>query len=715
MKKLAALLCFSLLLSASAFACWDQFQKDCKHTGEICDVTMDLPLCIKYRIPAPGGPKTGEISLTDNDGNMYLNSGISVTKINTTTGQQLWTLDYATRNSPGMLYNGTVIYVTESGVGFVCFDTATGNILWQKDVVGMTGGFYSGGGEDPYPTLANGTIYCGSSKGELVEVNAANGNTLHVFNAAMGGAAYTAAPSVDDDGTVFIGGNDYRLTAINGSTGAIKWRASTASSVACTASIDSTGVYVASATGKIFKFNKSTGATIWSGRTTGYINGSGALYNGGYFIGSDDRWIYKFDTQTGLIKWAVYTEDNFAQMTCIIVCAKLFIAGCVDKLVMVDAATGNEDFVCHTTSGNYVGLSYWGGNIIFTSDDGYMYVVGKCDPACGPCSCNAYSPIPTMSPIYTNTPVMPPASTATVTSTITNTFTPVSTFTPTVTWTATPTSTATFTCTRTPTRTATFTYTPAPSLTCTPSFTSTQAMATATSISTSQPAATDTPVISPTNMPTVDPCAGAGPLQFTVKMICDPDSLSNIIFEITSSMELASLPQAVICPHGSKASDGISVQCTKKCVQYTATAVPGDPKKYKVTCPKTAGYGDIDSVAVTGTDICGRQCTSDGSYTKTDASDQDVRVFKNVFRPDDGERCMLHYKVYGNERVTIKVYNRSGQLIDTIVNGETKAAGEYDCIWDGKNQSGETVASGIYDACVSCQSYTVTEKMSVLR
>jgi flagellar hook assembly protein FlgD len=47
------------------------------------------------------------------------------------------------------------------------------------------------------------------------------------------------------------------------------------------------------------------------------------------------------------------------------------------------------------------------------------------------------------------------------------------------------------------------------------------------------------------------------------------------------------------------------------------------------------------------------------------------------------------------EKVILNIYNTSGILIKNLVN-EKKAVGVHRVIWDGKNQKGYQVSSGIY-------------------
>ncbi|MCP4709160.1 MAG: T9SS type A sorting domain-containing protein [Planctomycetes bacterium] len=65
--------------------------------------------------------------------------------------------------------------------------------------------------------------------------------------------------------------------------------------------------------------------------------------------------------------------------------------------------------------------------------------------------------------------------------------------------------------------------------------------------------------------------------------------------------------------------------------------------------------------------------------------------FPNPFNPS----TTIQYALPTACRVSLRIYNNSGQLVQTIVDRE-QPAGYYQAVWNGKNQSGESVASGIY-------------------
>jgi hypothetical protein len=91
--------------------------------------------------------------------------------------------------------------------------------------------------------------------------------------------------------------------------------------------------------------------------------------------------------------------------------------------------------------------------------------------------------------------------------------------------------------------------------------------------------------------------------------------------------------------------------------------------------------------------------------------------YPNPFNPSttlpftvNGSRFMVHSPV----RTSLKIYNILGQLVRTLVD-EEKTPGNYKVIWDGKDNSGKEVASGIYFYQLKTEEYTATKKMVLLR
>jgi len=84
--------------------------------------------------------------------------------------------------------------------------------------------------------------------------------------------------------------------------------------------------------------------------------------------------------------------------------------------------------------------------------------------------------------------------------------------------------------------------------------------------------------------------------------------------------------------------------------------------------------------------------------------------FPNPFNPSTS----IKFDMKAKGLVTLKVYNVAGQLVRTLVNG-TKDAGSYTITWDGKNDRGGAVASGIYFYKMETKDFSQTKKMVMLR
>jgi len=64
--------------------------------------------------------------------------------------------------------------------------------------------------------------------------------------------------------------------------------------------------------------------------------------------------------------------------------------------------------------------------------------------------------------------------------------------------------------------------------------------------------------------------------------------------------------------------------------------------------------------------------------------------------------------------VKLTIYNILGEKVRVLVD-EYQSAGERNIIWDGKNENGEVVATGIYLYRIEAGSFTKTAKMSLLK
>ncbi|MCB0275151.1 MAG: right-handed parallel beta-helix repeat-containing protein [Calditrichaeota bacterium] len=84
--------------------------------------------------------------------------------------------------------------------------------------------------------------------------------------------------------------------------------------------------------------------------------------------------------------------------------------------------------------------------------------------------------------------------------------------------------------------------------------------------------------------------------------------------------------------------------------------------------------------------------------------------FPNPFNPT----TTIRYNLPVGERVVIKIYNILGQEVRTLINGR-QPAGERRTVWDGLNNAGQPVGSGIYILAIRAGHFSARQKMILLK
>ena len=93
--------------------------------------------------------------------------------------------------------------------------------------------------------------------------------------------------------------------------------------------------------------------------------------------------------------------------------------------------------------------------------------------------------------------------------------------------------------------------------------------------------------------------------------------------------------------------------------------------------------------------------------------DQLLQNFPNPFNPE----TWIPFRLADESRVTIHIYNSAGQLVRRLSPG-TLPAGDYSAqsqaiYWDGRNDAGESVSSGIYLYTIHAGDFSATRKMLI--
>ncbi|MBI4727451.1 T9SS type A sorting domain-containing protein [candidate division TA06 bacterium] len=78
------------------------------------------------------------------------------------------------------------------------------------------------------------------------------------------------------------------------------------------------------------------------------------------------------------------------------------------------------------------------------------------------------------------------------------------------------------------------------------------------------------------------------------------------------------------------------------------------------------------------------------------------------------QRTMISYQLPKAGQVSLKIYNINGQLVKTLVD-RVQRAGEHSVKWDGRDESGQAVASGVYLYQIKAGKQGNIKKMIILK
>ena len=148
-------------------------------------------------------------------------------------------------------------------------------------------------------------------------------------------------------------------------------------------------------------------------------------------------------------------------------------------------------------------------------------------------------------------------------------------------------------------------------------------------------------------------------------------------------------------------SDSISI------TKYTWNADSSwyDTTSYKVVNPKRWGLRVIEGSAnITGVE------TKDLTIIMPDQY-QLMQNYPNPFNPSTTIRFQLPIK----DRISLKIFDMLGREVRTLINQEDYPAGPSQIVWNGKNNSGQQVASGTYFYSLIYGNFHKTMKMSLVK
>ena len=89
------------------------------------------------------------------------------------------------------------------------------------------------------------------------------------------------------------------------------------------------------------------------------------------------------------------------------------------------------------------------------------------------------------------------------------------------------------------------------------------------------------------------------------------------------------------------------------------------------------------------------------------------RLYQNQPNPFNPQTT-IRFSLARKGRVEVIVYDVGGRMVRTLIDGE-REAGLHSVVWDGKNDRGHPVGTGIYWSQMKTESFLSNKKMVILK
>jgi uncharacterized repeat protein (TIGR01451 family) len=136
------------------------------------------------------------------------------------------------------------------------------------------------------------------------------------------------------------------------------------------------------------------------------------------------------------------------------------------------------------------------------------------------------------------------------------------------------------------------------------------------------------------------------------------------------------------------------------------------PMEFDDTYMRTGQKQEQVGFVIETTDVWG-SVRSDTAFVTIRSSDA-FSLDRNVFRPSYDAYLTLKFKLSSNRHATLKIFDISGHHIKDLAN-RSFLAGWNDLQWNGRDDYGRTVGSGVYLAVLNAGDYKTYHKFIVVR
>ncbi len=206
-------------------------------------------------------------------------------------GQQVWAFDKAKEGYlAGILATKDGIYAPNNDNSLYAL-TLQGALRWT---------FTTKAALWAQPVSDGETIYLGGMDHMLYALQASDGSKKWATNV---GGAINNGPILSQDGVLYVGTLGSEVLAIKASNGTVLWRTPTDAGVWCKLALNNGNLVFGDISGKIYALNAADGKVIWTvPNQGGLITGGAAVLPDGYVLATENSKVIKVDPN-GKILW----------------------------------------------------------------------------------------------------------------------------------------------------------------------------------------------------------------------------------------------------------------------------------------------------------------------------------------------------------------------------------------------------------------------------
>ncbi len=291
--------------------------------------------------------------------------------------------------SGGVIADGTLFFGSMKGQ-VVALNASDSGRLWEVTLEPSksTGGFGCAPASTAVaiygtPAVAGDLVYIGDYNGKIYAINSSSGALRWVYprDDSFKDKKKNVIPIVGGLATdlekVYFGISDGTVYALDAATGDLKWEFQTGDKVWSTPVIEGETLYIGSFDKKLYALNITNGRQKWEPfETGGAIVSAPLVYNNTIYFGSFDRYIYAVNTADGSLKWKSKIEaGNWFWARPVAFNNIVYAASLDGKVYALDAETGDK--VAEFDLGSPVSSSpvLVDGSVIVATEEGKVYSI----------------------------------------------------------------------------------------------------------------------------------------------------------------------------------------------------------------------------------------------------------------------------------------------------------------------------------------------------